>query len=207
MINKTTLLVSAFIFTSCVFADGNGWYEGWTQKELEALKDPLTRNEDISNTEVSVQTTQLSDGNYLYEYTINNPANNMGTILNMALDISCDNPSQQPLGYPTPNNFSEDGKHIIVSSSHPNFPESQPADITASNEASWSVLLKPSQTKKGLILVSAESPVTRQYKLNVLMDTLGWAYHLYSEDEPTLPSADDFMLTGNIPGPGCSGRR
>lgn len=55
----------------------------------EQSKDPLTRDEDISATKVSVKVSTNQQGLYKYLYTVNSPSTNKGTIMFLVIDLGC----------------------------------------------------------------------------------------------------------------------
>ena len=197
--------LSSVLFSSFVFADG-GYYEGWTDEQLATLKDPTTRNEDISNTVVEVGISQMGDGNFLYNYTVTNPETNLGTVMSFAIDVSCDHPSSDPLGYNVMKSISDDGKHLLLGDSHPDYPDSYKALISVSNKVGWPLFIAPTQSKSGNILISAETPVERTFRLKPLWDNYGWDYREYNEDDPNQnwPDSTDFVVTGTVLGPRCT---
>lgn len=168
----------------------------------QELKDPHLRNEDISNTTVSVNVTLAADGNYLYEYSITSNSDNLGTISGFAIDISCEHPELADLGHPPTENFSEDGKHVSVALES-KYGEAVLPAITADNFASWSTQITPDSGISGVKMYSPRPPVDRTYEITPFMDTSGWAYDENSEDDPTIPWIDDFMITGTTQGPRC----
>lgn len=60
------------------------------------LKDPYTRDDDLSYSIVNVDTQVRSDGQYLYSYEVHSPEINTGYILSFAIDLSCDAPLLHP---------------------------------------------------------------------------------------------------------------
>lgn len=60
------------------------------------LKDPYTRDDDLSYSIVNVDTQVRSDGQYLYSYEVHSPEINTGYILSFAIDLSCDAPLASP---------------------------------------------------------------------------------------------------------------
>lgn len=174
------------------------------------LKDPRTRDEDISNTEIVADYKKDSHGNYIYEYSVISDSGNLGHILSFELDISCEAPPVypefDPSHYPLSDmhDVSEDNLHLPVIV---NAPPGQAAlfGIDRSNFASWGVFLDPGQKREGLTIVSPAAPGYRQYLLIPSMDAgIEYDYSGYDETDD-LPWIEDFTVYGTTIGPACPG--
>ncbi len=198
---KYTLTTILLIFASA-------WSQSSTA-ELEVdidptlLLDPRNRDEDITNTVITVDWEMLSDGNYAYNYSIETKPENKGTIHSFSIDVSCETPSKEPIGYPALNSFSNDEKHIVIATDNPNYENISGPVITAKNRVHWLVLAGPGELNTGARIISKEAPVERTYTLEPVWDSANWAYALY-EGDATVPWIDDFIVTGTTIAPRCS---
>lgn len=179
----------------------------------EALKDPYQRDDDISGTLVSVKTTQRTDGQYEYVYTVAGPADNKGIVASFLLDLHCDRvldrtglPASQENGLIRIENIPEfvaaPGFHTPVAISA-DYGSAGFMAITLEHWAQWVLELQQGETLTGLRLVSKEAPALRAYQLTPFMDTDGWDYS--DEEDPNLPWIPDFTVTGMVAGPACPG--
>lgn len=174
----------------------------------QKLKDPMTRNENISHAVVTSKVTTGKFGYYYYEYTVKNPPNNLGKIESMEVDISCD--IQLPRLYilRTINDQSDGSNHIpVYAESDTGF---EPR-ITGDNMVYFSIHRAPGTAKKGIRIISAQPPIQRKYILQPNMNSTGWDYSAWVEDiEPDengdlpFPSAKDFTVEGTIDAPECT---
>lgn len=194
--NKTIIfiaLITLFSLNSFVYAE---------------LRDPKLRDEDISNTIVSVN-VEPGNGLYKYTYTIESPDTNKGIINDFLVDVSCDIQFDEVeipvegdrLGYN--GNKSEDGQHVPVEI-FAGYGTSNIYSITSNNHALWNIYLKPGETITNVYLISPAPPGERTYTLIPYMDTAGWDYNLYDEDDPAVPWIGDFTITDTVIGPSCS---
>lgn len=173
-----------------------------------ALKDPFTRNEDISNTIVDVDISREGDI-YRYSYTIISSTTNIGTISNFLLDLSCGLefsgveipvPAERP-GYE--GNISRDGNHV------PAELLAEPGTsglyaITVFNHALWGVHIPPGTQMGRLSVLSPAPPGPRSYRIEPLFRTdPSWDYSGLDEETPDVPWIDDFTVTGIVMGPAC----
>lgn len=180
-ISGMTLILS--ISVSAVIADE-------PEPDVSDWKDPRTRDEDISHTQITVKTTRIKSGLYLYGYSIVSPPENKGTIGSFKLDVSCDLdfstvefPPVEPL------RDSSRDPHVPVGNVH----------ISRANMAYYNMSLKPGeQTVR--FLTSPAPPTERAYLLAVDMDSEGWRYDLYPEGKWT----QDFIVRGTVLGPECT---
>ena len=172
----------------------------------ETLKDPKTRDEDLSHTTVTASYRILPDGMYEYSYDIESPPENIGIIDHFSLDLSCsDTFSATAFSEPPIRMFkdsSPDGKHVPAQADGVMY-HTYSLGISVYNEMYWGIDLKPAQTAKGYRLVSPVGPGEIRYTLDTVLDSDGWDYGLYAEDDPTVPRAEDFTVTGMITGPAC----
>lgn len=172
----------------------------------QILKDPRTRDEDISATEVTVAVNQLGGGLYEYVYSLSSAQANRGIVLSFAVDVACDIEFAE-LPYPQApdprfRNHSQDGLHVPLQGyGAPG--QSGPASISAANAVAWLVALHPGNSASGMRLVSPAPPGPRSYLLIPDMDTAGWDYGPYEQDE-SIPWINDFTVNGTITGPACS---
>lgn len=173
----------------------------------EALKDPRTRDEDLSKTVITVKTNVLSNGYYEYVYDIQSPVDNKGIIRTFKIDVSCahdfgstsytEEPSQYFKG-----DYSKDGQHIPLQA-YPVYGFTARLAISEYNQLGWLVYMEPGKTAKGFRIVSPAQPGLRRYRLIPSMQPDGWDYNSYNEEDPTVPWIDDFTVTGIISGPAC----
>ena len=176
---------------------------------LDPEADPRLRDEDISATMVDVEVSITSEGFYRYEYTVIAPVENKGHIRSFRIDLSCEEEPdraglpEQPESARFIGNSSADGKHAPVVISVGEGGKGL-FSVSRSNQIGWGIHLSADQTVSGLILTSTSPPVNRRYKLVPFMDTSGWDYGAFEEDDPEVPWIDDFTVRGMIEGPGCS---
>lgn len=173
------------------------------------LKDPITRDANISNTSVNVSVTR--EGNlYRYTYSINNPSTNLGTINNFLIDLSCDIdfgdveipvPSER-LGYL--GSKSSDTLHVPAEI-FAGYGTSNAYGITKSNHALWGLYMVPDTTVEPISILSVAPPGARNYFLQPFLNNNPdvWDYTGYEEDDPNLPWIEDFTISGTITGPAC----
>lgn len=186
---------------------------------IAELKDPYSRDDDISHAVVSVDVQVRSDGQYVYEYEVHSPELNTGYVSALIIDISCDD-SLSPPGFnpdtetfdPSaglPSSFSPDGKHVpaIIEAE---WGQAGITGIQADNRASWGVTLEPGQSATGLRMISPNGPGSRMYTLNSSED-YKWGEYDYdsvawgTDATDTLPWGDDWTVTGMTTGPACPG--
>lgn len=165
---------------------------------------PRNRDEDISNTTVSVDWAMLPDGNYAYTYTIESLIENKGEVLNFGIDMSCDNPSPGTLGYQAIRSFSRDGKHILLEINEGVTHPILAAKITAENRVAWFLGLSPGKSRSVQTIISKEAPILRRYRIRPAWDTANWGYALYSPGDTSIPRMKDFIVTGTVLAPRCS---
>lgn len=167
------------------------------------LQDPRTRDEDISHTIITVNWEMLSDGNYAYNYSVETLPENKGTVSLFSIDISCDAPSQEPLGYPEFKTFSGDGKYTMIGTDHPDHENIHGPKVTRDNRVQWLVSAPPGVLRTGGRIISKEAPVARTYTLRPYWESVNWDYATYGDD-PAARWVDDFVVTGTTYGPRCS---
>ncbi|MCW8918672.1 MAG: hypothetical protein OQL08_07635 [Gammaproteobacteria bacterium] len=184
-----TFILTVFTFTTSVVA---------------ANKDPATRDENISDTSISVLTAELPNGLHEYTYTLTSGALNKGKILTFLLDISCkDFPSNEiapdftTSGYGLNSSPDSHFTPVQLEVPHPYSP-----GITITNEINWLAALIPGGTITDYKITSPLPPAKRKYTLEPSWETRWWGY-----DEEFIPEEwpwiDDFIVTGMIDGPSC----
>jgi len=172
------------------------------------LKDPRTRDEDISGTRVEVTYELRGDGLYEYVYSVAAPADNLGYVSTFLMDLSCSGQvpgTTPPLGSGQGylGNFSDDGKHVPATVSA-DYGQAATYGVSAQNKAQWAVTLRAGESSTGLRVLSPASPGLREYQLVPYMDNdPSWDYP--KEPDPTIPWIDDFTVVGVAAGPGCPG--
>lgn len=177
--------------------------------EAEELPDPRERDEDISATQVGVQVSRTVEGLFEYLYAVSAPELNSGSVNRLKIDISCPEGVEQ-VGLPeqpTHRSFlgsgSKDNLHApVVIAAAPK--TARAYYITEANAVTWTVNVGPGRSVEGLRLISTMPPVPREYDVEPFMDTAGWNYAAFDEDDPTVPWIGDFTVVGVIEGPGCS---
>lgn len=174
----------------------------------ETLKDPYTRDEDISKTELTAKVSRDGAGLYHYVYRLESSIQNKGAIGGFSVDISC-GLSFDPIELPNAagleghlGDLSFDGKHVPAAvraawgSAHSYL-------ISSNNEASWIMQRGPGGQSDGLEIITPAPPGLRQFLLFPSMDIEGWAYTEDMGEDPNVPWIPDFMVTGLIEGPAC----
>lgn len=175
----------------------------------EVQKDAKLRDENISDTNLSVDVTKV-DGLYKYEYSLDSPSSNLGIISGIKIDISCDLDfgevnipvTEERLDYL--GNRSNDGKHVPIEV-FAGYGMGSAYGVSRLNTATWGVYLKPGNAVSKLVLLSPAPPGDRHYQIKPSMDNdPSWNYDQYDENDPSVPWIEDFTLSGMITGPACS---
>ena len=174
----------------------------------EELKDPRTRNETISNTILTATVNKRPDGMFEYIYDIESPITNKGIIRGFAIDLSCELDFgnvifSDPIDPYSRKSLSVDGEHVPVQS-YGVSGVTTTSRISVRNRISWGMYFKPGQIGKGIKLISPAPPDMRTYIITPSMQTDGYDYSGYDEDDPTLPWIENFTVTGSIKAPACS---
>lgn len=180
----------------------------------QELKDPYTRDDDLSGTTVEYSVEVTPGGFYKYTYDLDAPETNTGRVLAFSMDLSCD-------ATPPDNGFnasdfpfhkaairSENGKYVPAAISKP-YGKVATASLTVDNVLQWGVSLDPGESTGGLYLVSPYPPGDRTYRL-IASDAYNWQEWDYSildgtKEHPNLPWIDDWSVTGATIGPACPG--
>ncbi|MDH5546788.1 MAG: hypothetical protein OEZ43_14440 [Gammaproteobacteria bacterium] len=172
----------------------------------QTLKDPKERDEDLSNTVVRVKVNSLPDGNFEYIYDVESPELNKGEIDTFTLDIGCDHSFSGVVFSESPSrmfrSMSQDGKHVPIQAYGVMY-HTYALAVNAYNEMVWGVEIKPGQNALGYRVISSVGPGNITYKLKPIMEPNGWNFDLYPEDDPLVPTVDDFIVTGTVVGPKC----
>lgn len=160
------------------------------EPDMSDWKDPRTRDEDISHTQITVKTTRVKNGLYLYGYSFVSPPENKGVVRSFDLDISCDL-DFSTVEFPPVEPYSDFSKdtHVPVGNVH----------IGRANVAKYPLSLKPGENTVRF-LMSPAPPAERTYDLSVEMDSYGWRYDLYPDGKWT----QDFLFSGTVLGPACT---
>ena len=173
-------------------------------------KDASLRDEDISNTIISVDVQQRDDGLYEYIYTVESINNNKGNISRIFITLSCD-ASFEPVSLPSSNGkpgYLGDVQAVTGSYTpaaiQADYGAASSFGLTVNHEALWGTRILPGQKRVGLRLISPAAPGMRSYLI------LPWLhyderYWILPEDGSPVPSARDFAITGMVAGPGCPG--
>ena len=174
----------------------------------EALKDPRTRDENISNTILKITVNKRADGMYEYIYDIESPVTNKGLIASLGIDIACDLDFgevifSEPADPYFSGSASKDGNHVPVQP-HGVYAVTAYSNISIDNRIYWVMSFKPGNIGKGIKLISPAPPGLRTYTLRPYMEPDGWDYASYDEDDPTVPWIEDFTVTGSITAPACA---
>ena len=171
----------------------------------EPLKDPRTRDEDISGTTVSVVVNRLDNRFYEYIYTLSSQSDNKGRITYFKVDISC-NLDFGLIDFPEPKDtlfrpsYSLDDQHVPVQV-YGVYGLTGGATITRANEAGWRLWRGPGESAEGMRILSPAPPGLRLYALSPSMDAQGWDYETYRDESPWI---EDFMVYGMVTGPACA---
>lgn len=178
------------------------------------LKDPQTRDEDISRSIVDVAISRNEDGMYVYEYTVMNSEENIGDIQSFSIDLECEHDFDVDGMPATESEAGYISIKAIRAYQYLKKGNRTPATIHAKygnaavagfsdGYADWMVMAKKGVTRTGLKLISPAGPGLRHYMLIPDMDVDGWDYSRYEEGEA--PWLDDFTVTGMIAAPNCPG--
>lgn len=175
--------------------------------------DPRDRDEDISAATLAVEVHQ-ENGAWHYTYTVEAPATNKGTIQFLNIDLACDQPvSEWEVFDPSmhvANAFDDYSDHAATTPTAIAAAWGQAYDfgLTRRNDAMFALDLAPGNVANGLLLVSPYGPKLRTYWLRPdFMVNEQWDYPEDAEEQPDIPTADDFTVTGVIHGPACPGEK
>ena len=202
----TTMFMAVALFSVAALAEVDEYYvEPYdpyydSDEYLDTLKDPRTRDEDLSQTVVTGWYIERPDGLYEYHYHVESPVENKGRILSFQLDISCDNPDRKGVGLIMIPGLSHDGKYVSVGAIDDDYNPRIGPRVSADNRAHWLANIGPGESKK-YSLVSPEKPAYRTYILHPAVQTDGWDY---SGRHAEFPWIEDWIATGTTIGPRCS---
>ena len=169
--------------------------------------DPINRDESILNTTLSTTVTNIGGGLFEYVYLIDSGVDNKGIIGDLVIDLSCDLQFEE-VELPQVENpiinrdASEDGQHVPAVTLGANF-TSSPMGISVLNRALWALNIAPGETAESPRIISPGPPGLRDFELNVNMDTWGWRYDLYEDNDPRIKWINDFRVAGEVIGPAC----
>ena len=172
-------------------------------------KDPRARDEDISGAVLSVDYYTRADGLIEYVYRLESPASNKGIILDLDIELACEEPfaaAELPLpadaqGYDLPPKDAAAHTPVAVIG---DYGSSFSYGISSDGSASWGLFLQPGEMRDGLRLISPAQPGIRNYKLIPAMDNdESWNYP--PQPDPGIPWIDEFTVSGTIAAPGCPG--
>lgn len=175
----------------------------------DELKDPRTRDDDISGTEVNVEVQLLPSGFYEYIYTLFAPETNKQVVVDFLIDISCDNTAGDFTFPEAPASVqwdyaSGDGRHSPVQI-YPSPTGSAWMMIGIRNWVSFAVNMQPGERHTGFRILSPYPPGDRHFQLRQRWTTGDYDYEgLTDEEWGQLPIRDDFWVNGMTRAPGCS---
>lgn len=185
------------------------------------LKDPRLRDEDMSNMIFTVDISMRPDGLYEYVYSLDSPIENLGRLLSLRIDLTCEAAFDpvvlpHPVGAPgyDPYTYDDLAPHTPVAIlGDPGMAWSY--GFHMNGQVSWGIGLDPGDSVTGLRLISATEPGMRQYELVPSMWYGDESGYDYSEVDETgyhppdyvseIPGVDDFTIHGMIAAPGCPG--
>lgn len=181
------------------------------------LRDPHTRDEDISATDIESSVTMSADGLYVYTYNVVASLQNTGRVLQLDLDVSCDEVpdakgfSASDFQTSSFSSLSEDGRHVPVAVFVP-YGQAGRGGVTQDNSVMWLLGLNPGESSTGLKVLSPYPPGNRDYTLTPSED-YNHAKYDYSAIDATdddgsateLPWIDDWAVSGVTIGPACPG--
>lgn len=175
----------------------------------QELKDPRTRDNDISRTSVDVSVTRTESGFYQYVYTLTADEANMEVVTDFIVDIACEEPAPE-VSYPEPptslrwDYASRDRKHAPVQI-YPSPTGSAWMSLGVWNRINFSVNMDPGEFHTGFRILSPYPPVDRPFQLRPNWTVGNYDYSdLTDEEWDQLPIRDDFWVEGMTKGPGCS---
>lgn len=175
---------------------------------LAEPKDPMSRDEDISRTQVHVEHNRLPGGLHEYIYTIDAPDSNLGVVSKFSVDLSC-NVAFTAMRLPSPeNDQGYEGNRAWPGSISPTVIDAKEgvADtwgIRHSGSAYWNVQVLPGARQTGMRLVSSVPPGTREFTLRPEWNTDSSEWDYPQEIMTGMPWVTDFVVTGDVIGPGC----
>lgn len=181
------------------------------------LKDPYTRDDDISATNIESSATMNAEGLYVYTYDVVASSQNTGSVLQLDIDVSCDE-IPDARGFSASDfesvafsALSEDDKYVPVAVYVP-YGQAARGGVSQSNAVTWLLALNPGESSTGLKLVSPYPPGDRAYVLRP-SEAYRHAEYDYSgvdetgDDDGTseVPGVDDWSVRGVTVGPACPG--
>jgi len=177
-------LLGVFAFVALIVAQNSS---------SEVLKDPINRDEDISNTAVSVKVNALDNGFYEYIYDVESSSENKGRILSFAVDLYCKTPDPV-LPFPESadqyfKDFLGDNKDYVSAQVYSVHQQAGAPSITTGHQAAWMITQKPGEYARGMRILSAAPPGNREYELL-----------------PSIKWIPDFTVRGLTKGPACPGQ-
>lgn len=185
----------------------------------ETLKDPFTRDDDLSGTAVKFDVNLTAENHYEYIYDLSAPDSNTGQVHSFIVDLSCDEEpaskgfSASDFDFHTADDVTENDKHVPVAVRAP-YGQAAAAALTVKNRISWFVSMSPGDNSQGLGLVSPYPPGDRSYQLRASSSYREdeYDYSIMREimldeegDYPPLPTVDDWSVNGTTIGPACPG--
>lgn len=174
----------------------------------EELKDPRTRDIDISHTRIEVAIERGQAGFYSYVYSLTAPLENKGTVTSLDIDIHCD-AAPDSYVFPEPPtslrwSYGASGIHAPVQI-YPSPTGSAYMSIGNDNRVHFATFSEPGESHTGFRILSPHPPVDRSYQLRVHWTTGDYDYsNLTDEEWDQLSTRDEFWVTGMTKGPGCS---
>lgn len=173
----------------------------------EELKDPRTRDDDISHTRVEVSVQRLPSGFYDYIYSLVTPSENKGTLTDLIVDISC---AEGPAAYEFPEpettlRWDYAGARHAPVQIYPSPTGSSSMMIGNDDRVHFSTFMVPVEAHTGFRILSPFPPADRGYELRAHWTTGDYDYsNLTDEEWDQLPTRDEFWVSGMTKGPGCS---
>lgn len=169
--------------------------------------DPMVRDENISDSEVTVEVTLREDGFYEYTYYVTSGENNKGIVSALEIDLGCnfDFPDfDMPPEKEGNRNLGIGIGDRPFTPAVVRFEEERLHGISSSRKAHWHLGLRPGEDMGGMRILSPVEPGMRRYVLDPYLETLGWDYESLSEEErEAAPWKEDFQVTGMIEAPAC----
>lgn len=170
--------------------------------------DPRTRDESISGTVIEAQASPVGDV-WLYEYTIAAPESNMGTVQFFNLNLECSEPvdtrgfSEAEYREREYDNLSS-GNNVIPAALGADYGASWGMDITATNQAMFSVKVPPGESAGVYRIYSPYAPGQQRYILQPEFRITGrYDYPEDAEFRDDIPKEEDFQVHGLITAPAC----
>lgn len=177
------------------------------------LRNPITRDEDISGLQVATKIERVDSENYRYRYTFTLPATAKGTAQNIYIQMNCPNMDEEDAraiddgGFTRVADYSKDGRHVSVLAAVTGTSQFD-AEFSQFNMLRIMLALEPGKTRQ-LDLLSTAKPGYLPMAVTVSpIHEEEYDYSMFDDHEsisPRAPWYPDWVISGLLQGPACPG--